>query len=108
MGKSESVKELLTMSKLGRRLYKLSEFCREEGVYRDTVIRSWLRSGRAPRMARYAGRYYVTSADWADWLQRRQADRTRTGNLGLRAPLAATPKTKSGKIKFPAPSVEGL
>jgi hypothetical protein len=96
------------MEKPERSLFPLSEFCRVEGVYRDTVIRSWRQRGRAPRLTRINGRYYVTAADWAGWLHARQADRTRARNPGLRAPLETTPKTKGGKIKWPAPSVEGL
>lgn len=90
-----------------RCMFALSEFCREERVYRGTVLRIWRDSGQAPDLTRINGRYFVSATAWAKWLHLRQADRTRTGNPGLRAPLARTPKTTNGKIKW-APSVEGL
>lgn len=91
-----------------REVVPLSEFARVERVSSQTVLHSWRETGRAPRLTRINHRYYVSRAAWAAWLERLAADRIRTGNSRLRAPIGTIPRTRAGKLRWPSPSLEGL
>ena len=86
--------------------FPLSEFCRVEKVTARTVLGAWAISGRAPRLEYINARYRITREAWNAWRRRLEAERIRTGNPRLRAPLPTT-QLKRGKIAMRV-SLEGL
>jgi hypothetical protein len=86
--------------------FPLSEFCRVERVTAKTVLGAWTISGRAPRLQCINDRYRITREAWNAWRRRLEADRIRTANPRLRAPLP-TMQLKRAKIAMRV-STEGL
>ncbi len=88
-------------------IYPLRVFCEAEGVSRHTVLYRWSVNGRAPKLIPTKGGFYLISkAEWDAWRARLNADRIKTGNIKLRAPLPKTPM-KRGRIAM-RESTEGL